>query len=92
MTVAELLELRQAMGSTQTDMARGIGLSLRAYQDIENGEGALRRRHQLAIERYALDEAVGNGNPMLAPADVRRSALRFAFMLLYGDPLGADMR
>ena len=84
MTVQDLVALRKTLGLTQTGMAHGIGLSLRAYQDIEAGISKLRLLHWLAAERIALAVAHERGDPMLAPASVRRQALDLA-RLITGD-------
>jgi DNA-binding XRE family transcriptional regulator len=81
MTKEELIALRKSLGLTQADMAERIGLGLRAYQSVEN-EGTLRRLHELAAERVALEIAVERANPMLAPVDVRREALALARMVI----------
>ena len=81
MTVAELMRLRRDLDLSQTEMAHGIGLSMRAYQVIEAGEGDIKTRHAMAVERLALRLAVEKRNPMLAPASVRREALDIAEMI-----------
>jgi DNA-binding XRE family transcriptional regulator len=81
---SELAELRKQLGFTQQAMANQLGLSLRAYHDIESGKAEYREIHRLAAERVALMIAVLKGNPMLAPADVRREALDLV-ALIRGD-------
>ena len=81
MTVAELNELRKRLGLTQTEMGAGIGLAMRSYQEIESGSTKLRAGHVLAAERFALSLAVERGDPMLAPASVRRDALELARLI-----------
>lgn len=75
MTRDELARLRKSLGLTQADMADRVGLSPRAYQDIENGRSVLRPVHAHAAERVALAVAVERGDPMMAPASIRREAL-----------------
>lgn len=82
MTLDDLMTLRKEAGLTQADFARRLGLSLRAYQDIETGKATLRPLHILAAERAALDLAIEHGNPMLAPPSVRRQGLALAKMIL----------
>lgn len=84
MTTQDLIALRNAIGMTQAELARAIGLSTRAYQDIESSGAPVKLRHQLAIERIALDEAADQGNPTLAPASIRRSALKLASVITEG--------
>lgn len=76
MTVGELTRLRTDLGLTQTGMARAMGLSMRAYQDIEalDDEADLRERHKLLAERCSLSVAVRRRDPMLAVASIRREA------------------
>ncbi len=54
MTLQDLIDLRFDLGLTQEEIAKEIGLSRRAYLDIETGKAAFRRIHQLAAERVAL--------------------------------------
>lgn len=84
MTVQDLIALRNTLGINQTEMAEEIGLSLRAYQAIEGGESQLRKLHILAAERAALSRAVEVGNPMLAPANVRKESLKLASIITDG--------
>ena len=88
MTAADLVALRKSLNLTQAEMAERIGLGLRAYQDIEGGVSKLRPIHVNAAERAALSLAVERGNPMLAPAGVRREALDLAG-LIRGERPGA---
>jgi hypothetical protein len=50
-------------------MAKQIGMSLRAYHDIETGKATYRLPHRLAAERAAPALTVARGDPMLAPAE-----------------------
>lgn len=86
MTRDDLVALRKTMGLTQTEMAERIGLTLRPYQAIEKGESTIRPVHIRAAERAALTEAVRQGNPMLAPAAVRREALDLARLITGAGP------
>ena len=81
MTVEGFTALRKQLGLTQTEMAGRIGLSMRAYQDIEAGTSKLRPIHVAAAERAALALAVARSDPMLAPASIRRQALDLARMI-----------
>lgn len=51
MTAYDLATLRTGIGRTQAKMAEDMGLSRRAYIDIETGASPLRKIHQLAAER-----------------------------------------
>lgn len=77
----DLAALRKALGLTQSEMAEQIGLSPRAYHDVESGKAPYRLTHRLAAERAALALAVERRNPMLAPAAVRRDALDFVELI-----------
>lgn len=81
MTAAELVALRKRLDLTQAGMAERVGLSLRAYQDIEASVSKLRPIHAHAAERAALALAVERADPMLAPAVVRRQALDLARLI-----------
>ena len=85
MTLDEFVALRKGLGLTQTEMAGRIGLTLRGYQDVEGGASKLRFLHIAAAERAALAIAVERGEPMLAPAGIRRQALELA-RLITGEP------
>jgi transcriptional regulator with XRE-family HTH domain len=82
MTPEEIETLRKKLGLTQAQMAEAIGLGLRAYQDLASGKASIRPIHVKAAERAALDIAVERGDPMLAPATVRKAALRLAEIIL----------
>ncbi|GBD48083.1 helix-turn-helix domain-containing protein [Methylopila sp. Yamaguchi] len=81
MTADDLRALRDRANLTQLGMASLVGLSLRAYQDIENGVSEFRDLHRVAIERVALDLAVERGDPMIAPPSIRAAAMDFCNML-----------
>jgi DNA-binding XRE family transcriptional regulator len=81
MTSDELTAFRKGLGLTQTEMAGRVGLSLRAYQEIEGGASKVRPLHVAAAERAALTLAVERGEPMLAPVSVRREALELARLI-----------
>ena len=84
MTLEDIVGHRKALGLTQTEMAERIGLGMRAYQDIETGASKLRPIHVAAVERASLALAIERGNPMLAPAAVRRQALELARLITEG--------
>lgn len=86
-STADLIDLRKSLGLTQAQMAERMGVAPRTYQDLEGERAAVRDIHMRAAERAALDIAIERGNPMLAPASVRRAALRLAQMILGLDPI-----
>jgi hypothetical protein len=69
-TGTELRELRLRMGFSQTEMAEGMDLSLRQYQDIEAVEGLIKRRHEMLAERWALMNAA-KGEPSFLTSNLR---------------------
>lgn len=75
MTPDDLRALRDAWDLTQKDMAEKIGLSLRQYQSLEGGEFAIRRLHELAIERVSITIALERGDPILATTRARNACL-----------------
>jgi transcriptional regulator with XRE-family HTH domain len=79
-----LIELRKQLGLSQTALAEELGMSLRAYQDIEAGKSAYRRVHFLAVERVALQLAVDRKDIALAPPAVRDDALELAALIRTG--------
>jgi transcriptional regulator with XRE-family HTH domain len=81
-STSEMIALRKSLGLTQAQMAEKIGLTTRAYHDLESGRSTVRAIHIQAAERAALDIAVERMDPMLAPASVRRSALELARMIM----------
>jgi DNA-binding XRE family transcriptional regulator len=62
MTAADLAMLRLSLGLTQAQMAETIGLSRRAYIDLENGTSTIRKLHQLAIERAFIRSVAANSS------------------------------
>ena len=72
---AYLLSLRGRLRLTQQQMADGLGMSLRAYSDLENGKAKVRLIHVMAAERLAL-RAGADRDPAMAPEGVRRDALK----------------
>ena len=65
MDAADLIDLRTTLNISQITMASRIGLSLRAFRNIENGKVRLRRVHELAIERVLIDYAIARNDPEL---------------------------
>jgi DNA-binding XRE family transcriptional regulator len=65
MDAADLIDLRTTLNISQITMASRIGLSLRAFRNIENGKVRLRRVHELAIERVVIDYAIARNDPEL---------------------------
>lgn len=74
MTPIDIKTLRGRMDATQAEMARLIGLSLRAYQDLEAGSSQIKRYHLLAMERASMQIAVKNKDPMTAAPAAREDA------------------
>jgi transcriptional regulator with XRE-family HTH domain len=76
-----LFAIRKPLGLSQAEMAHRMGMKLRAYSDLETGARETRQIHVNAAERVALAVAVERGNPMLAPAEVRKQALEVARLI-----------
>ena len=77
-----LLKVRTALGLPQAEMARRMGLSLRPYQELESEVRKTRGRHIRLAELVALEVAVENDDPELAPQDIRRLAIKLAIAIL----------
>ena len=77
-----LLGLRKALGLAQSEMAQRMGLSLRPYQELESNIRKVRGRHVRLAESVALDVAIEKKCPELAPASVRRKAIKLARAIL----------
>ncbi len=73
--------VRDGLRFTQSEMANAMGLSLRAYQDIESGASKLRGLDVLAAERVSLKHAIQLNNPMAATSTVRKDALELSRMI-----------
>lgn len=58
-----------------------LGMSLRQYQEIENGRAPCRQIHILAAERVAFEDAVEAQDIAAAPASIRNLALRLAALI-----------
>ena len=77
-----LIELRKALGIGQSEMAKRMGLSLRPYQELESQTRRVRSRHVRLAESVALEIAIERQNLELAPANVRKQAVKLALMLV----------
>ncbi len=75
MTAAEAIALRKKMGLPQSALALELGMTTRAWQDIENGRAALRTIHALALERVALQMAASTGVSHFLPPSVLQDAV-----------------
>lgn len=69
---SDLIAMRQTLGITQADMARELGMSLRAYNDLETGKSEVRQIHIMAAERLTLFYAYQQHNRNLLGWTVRR--------------------
>ena len=69
--------IRAKLGFTQAETARRMGLSLRAYSDLENRKTPLRKPHLMAMRLLTLEEAVARGDRSLANITVRDLADAF---------------
>jgi transcriptional regulator with XRE-family HTH domain len=77
-----LINLRKALGISQSEMAQRMGLSLRQYQELESKVRSVRPRHVRLAESVALDIAIEKQNLELAPAKVRKRVVELALMLI----------
>ena len=57
--------LRKKMNLTQQEMADHLGMSVRAYSDVENGVSECRLIHLLAVERITIKQAWMKDDPKL---------------------------
>ncbi|TBB44202.1 XRE family transcriptional regulator [Rhizobium ruizarguesonis] len=74
MTAQELIAMRKKMQMTQTQIAKAMGLSLRGYQKLEDGESNIREVYRLALERLSLTSAAEHRDVTNAVVSVRREA------------------
>lgn len=74
MTAQELIAMRKKMQMTQTQTAKAMGLSLRGYQKLEDGESNIREVYRLALERLSLTSAAEHRDVTNAVVSVRREA------------------
>lgn len=86
MTGEHLKALRKAFGLTQAAMGEEMGLSLRAYTDLEKTTSDIRRDHQMVAELVSLRQAVAKRDLNLALPEVRKMALEYARLLETGKP------
>jgi transcriptional regulator with XRE-family HTH domain len=77
-----LKPFRKALGLGQSEMADRMGLSLRPYQQLELNPDKIRSRHIRLAESVALDRAIEEGNPKLAPANVRRRVIKLVRLII----------
>ena len=66
-----LAAIRKDLSLTQAEMAKHLGLSLRAYSDLENGVAQCKLTHVMAAERLTLLEARRREQPELIAQSVR---------------------
>lgn len=78
LTHLDLARFRSHMGMTQAEMANELGLSLRAYQDIEGNKSELRPIHVMAIERSSLRLAIRLGRADYALPLIRQDAFTYS--------------
>lgn len=69
---SSLIDIRARLDATQAQMAKKLGMSLRAYSDIETGVSKCRRVHILSAERISLTQAVQSGDLDLLAPSVRK--------------------
>ena len=88
MIVSALLALREEARLSQTQMARAIHLSLRAYQQIKalTPLSSVGERHQVPAERASRNLAVDRERIDLAFPAIRREAMDL-FALFRGEHL-----
>jgi transcriptional regulator with XRE-family HTH domain len=91
MDAADLIDLRTTLNISQITMASRMGLSLRAFRNIENGKVRLRRVHELAIERVLIDYAIARNDPeLLGDLQVRlTNMIMFDFSVRAGAGIAA---
>lgn len=75
MDAADLRAFRERAGLKQVEMALLVGMSPRAYQDLEGGASELRHVHALALERASLSLALERRDISLALPAVRKDSL-----------------
>jgi DNA-binding XRE family transcriptional regulator len=80
----QLRGLRERLDLGQTEMAKRMGLGLRAYQELESNPGKLRKRHIRLAESVASDMAIEKKDPYLAPPSVHTKAVALVALLIGG--------
>jgi transcriptional regulator with XRE-family HTH domain len=69
---------RNALKLTQSEMANRLGLSLRAYQDLEKSVDPIRPAYKLAVDMISMREAVRREDASLASEAALVHALHLA--------------
>lgn len=77
LTPESLRNLRRGLGLTQTALADAIGLSLRAYQDLESGKSEIRKLHELAIRHVMATGTIKHQKPRTVLIEVRSGEKTF---------------
>ncbi len=88
-TAQALRAFREGLRLTQNQLAESLGMTSRAYQELEAGRSQVRVIHALALETISLRMAVAHGEPSLAAPTIREEARKLALIL---DPVGRDPR
>ena len=73
-----LVTVRKSLELTQAEMAAALGLSLKAWNDLENGRSEARKIHQLAAERAAFRLAAEHGAIARVPQAIMDDLMRLA--------------
>lgn len=74
----QLLAARKRLKLTQGEMAGFIGLSKRAYSDLETGNTPIRGLHMLAADQVSLMLAAQQKDPSMVPPHFRKEILMLA--------------
>jgi transcriptional regulator with XRE-family HTH domain len=78
----DLKALRQSLDCTVVQMADLMGMSTRAYHNIEQGHSTLKSQHQAQALMVALDVALARRDPSLIPAPLRDRVKALADLLV----------
>lgn len=76
-----IAELRRRAGVTQAEMAVGMQVPLRTYEDIEAGRATFRPIHQTAALMALLRIAVAEENAAILTPDLRTLVLKAAKLI-----------
>lgn len=74
----ELLKIRERLGVNQTTLATFLGITLRAYHDMETGKSKTKAAYIHAAEMLGLKLAAEAGDITTASPETRRLALALA--------------
>lgn len=91
-TGSQLKAIRKRVKLSQAEMAEVLGISLRAYSDVEGGRSTVRPSHIRAAEHYELEQLVERRLASLPAADAGHIGFVLQRILAHRDGIAQAQR